>query len=289
MSETNKTTIVQLVDNDNNPISPYTPAAAVYYQYEDSGTTKWVNMESKLGSMDITRIEASQDDALSSIAEKKQWALDKIDEEGYSYREDIDTLSGMVITLDEKVFPLTINVTITTDLSNLNTNYTYTVTEYEEVITGSTISVEKWSNNGEALTLYSGNVASQTLTTTATFGRDRYKITCAKGAKESETWNTRYLCLYGVYTDTINANVLQNNLERKVTTGPAFNVTVTTTTENPYIWIAVPEYLSITKITSQGFDVTMNSYVNIEIGGINYRAYRTKNPLQGAQWNLTII
>jgi hypothetical protein len=278
--------VVQLKDKNNNPITPYTSAASVYVHVNE----EWTNVETKIGGMDIDAIQGAQDAALDSIEEQRVASVNKIEEEGDSYRADINSLSGTVQTLDEKVFPLTITTSITPNYSTLKNSYTYGITEYGQYVTGTSVVVKRQSNASADETLYSGSSSHQTLTPSITWGRDIFKLSCVKGSKSSSKNDTRYLCVYGSYGETINASTLQNAsvMSRILTTSASFSCTVNTTDAKKYIWVAVPEYLSISRITSAGFDVTMNNYVNIQIGSINYRAYRSKNPLQVSTWSLVI-
>lgn len=282
---------VQLTDKENNPISPYTPGCSVYFHSTNSqGKDVYTNMENMIGSMDIGRISGAQETAIEEIDDKRQWGLDKITEEGESYQRDINTLSGAVQSLYEKVFPLNVNVTIAPNVNTMKYSYTYSITEYGQVVTGASVNVKQQKNSAAEQSIYSGSDGTKTLTTDITWGRDRYSITCVKGTNANSRTDTRYLLLYGSYGETMTAALLQNQsvMSREVRASVAFTPTVNTTTDKPYIWIAVPEYLTITKITSGGFDVTMNQYVNIAVGDINYRAYRSKNPLQQNTWKLVI-
>lgn len=278
--------VVQLEDENYNPITPYTAAASVYINVNQ----EWTNVETQIGGMDIGAVHNAQEDALTDIDEQRRESINKIQEEGDSYRNDINTLSGTVKTLDEKVFPLTISTAITPNYSTLKNSYSYVVTEYGEYAVDTNILVKKQANNSADELLYSGTVSHQSLTQNMTWGRDIFKISSTKGSKTSSKNDTRYLCVYGSYSETMNATTLKDStiMSRIVTASPSFNCTVNTTVDKMYIWVAVPEYLSISRITSAGFDVTMNNYVNIQVDDVNYRAYRSKNPLQVSSWNLVI-
>lgn len=281
--------VVQLQDENRNPITPYTAAASVYVNVNE----EWTNVETMLGAMDIDAIHDAQQSALEDIDEQRIASVNKIQEEGDSYRNDINSLSGTVKTLDEKVFPLTITTSITGNTDTLEYSYNYSIKEYGQAVSGANITVNKTSNDGNPVQIYAGTNSSNTLTNIAmSWGRDIFKVNCQKGSKSSEKPDTRYLCLYGSYGETMSKDTLKNKnvMARKVTSSISFTCTVNTTNERKYIWVAVPKYLSISKITSQGFEVTMNNYVEIvvEDGGIPYRCYRSQQPLSLNTWNLTI-
>ena len=78
-----------------------------------------------------------------------------------------------------------------------------------------------------------------------------------------------------------------NTLNKVSATGVSFNPKVTTK-DNDYIWLVVPSYLSISRATSAGFDVTLAAPQTITNSLGSFKAYRTANPLTSATWNLVI-
>ena len=78
-----------------------------------------------------------------------------------------------------------------------------------------------------------------------------------------------------------------NTLNKVSATGVSFNPKVTTK-DNDYIWLVVPSYLSITHVTSAGFDVTLAAPQTITNNLGSFKAYRTVNSLTEATWNLII-
>ena len=78
-----------------------------------------------------------------------------------------------------------------------------------------------------------------------------------------------------------------NMLNKISSTGVSFNPKVTTK-DNDYIWLVVPSYLSIARVTSAGFDVTLATPQTIINNLGSFKAYRTANPLTTATWNLVI-
>ena len=78
-----------------------------------------------------------------------------------------------------------------------------------------------------------------------------------------------------------------NTLSKILATGVSFNPKVTTK-DNDYIWLVVPSYLSISRVTSAGFDVTLAASQTITNSLGSFKAYRTTNPLTQATWNLVI-
>ena len=84
----------------------------------------------------------------------------------------------------------------------------------------------------------------------------------------------------------MNAEIL-NTLNKVSSGGVSFNPKVTTK-DNDYIWLVVPSYLSIARVTSAGFDVTLAAPQTITNNLGSFKAYRTANPLTAATWSLVI-
>ena len=78
-----------------------------------------------------------------------------------------------------------------------------------------------------------------------------------------------------------------NTLNKVSATGVSFNPSITTK-DNDYIWLVVPSYLSITHVTSAGFDVPLSASQAINNNLGSFKAYRTINPLTANTWNLVI-
>ena len=129
---------------------------------------------------------------------------------------------------------------------------------------------------------------SGSLTTNIEGNREIVKFEVTKtGRTNKSTSTTRYLCYYGGNsTDTMTAEIL-NTLNKVSSTGVSFNPKVTTK-DNDYIWLVVPSYLSISRVTSSGFDVTLDAAQTIPNTLGSFKAYRTTKRRTGTTWNLVI-
>lgn len=286
---------VQLTDKDENRISPYTPGSSVYFHSKNTnGEDVYVNLDTKIGGIDVGRVSGAEETALSEIEDKKEWGLNKIETEGESYQNDINALSGSVNTLEEIGFPLKSNVIITpevgTVISTLDGLYTYKVTEFGETpVSGSTITILQ-SLNGTPVMSETTTNGEGSYSTHFGYGENVYSLVCQKGNKHISMDNSRYICMFGAYRETINGSVLNNDMKKILTNGSEFYANVTTTEDNQYIWIAVPESLTINKIMSDGFEVTLDalSPYSVEVNGALYNAYRSKQALLPNTWKLVI-
>ena len=85
----------------------------------------------------------------------------------------------------------------------------------------------------------------------------------------------------------IISNDVINTLVKYSTGSVSFNPSVTTE-DNQYIWIVVPNYLTVNRVTSQGFDVTFQAAQSITTSLGTFKAYRTANTLTAQTWKLVI-
>lgn len=110
----------------------------------------------------------------------------------------------------------------------------------------------------------------------------------SEGRTPKSTSTTRYICYAGALSkDTLDASDIES-LTIAYATGVAFNPSVATS-NNQYIWLVIPGNLSINKVTSSGFDVTLDSAVTTITTSLRiFKAYRTANQLTENTWNLII-
>ena len=118
--------------------------------------------------------------------------------------------------------------------------------------------------------------------------REIFKFEVTKtGRTGKSTSTTRYLCYSGGNpANTITEEVI-NSLNKHSATGVNFNPTVVTKS-NDYIWLIVPNYLTIHGVKSAGFDVLLSSPQTITTSFGTFKAYRTINTLTAQSWNLVI-
>ena len=286
--------IAQLTDNEGNPITPKVPASAVYVSVNGS----WTNAETVMGGVDVEAVAELQAESLSDIKDKRDSAVERIEEESGTYRRDIDELSGQVETLDAKVFPLEPIVSITTEVTDKIPwyKYKYTIKEYganAQNLTGVTVKWKSNDTNKGNINTEDPTAATKTLTVRATIGKDTFTLNAgsANGKKVGPKENNRYMCMYSVGNESLGANpavYISEQMNKAYTTSDSFSCTVTTTADDKYVWLAVPKYLTISKVMSGSFQFILNPALMITVGDIYYNVYRSKNDLQIAVWPLDI-
>lgn len=206
-----------------------------------------------------------------------------------------DELVGMIQDVDENlaklndtVYPIILGFTITPNVGTMQTEVRYSVSSDNKPLVPDTSIISKQINDNAAKNISTTPSSGGTLSTPIEGAREIFKFAVTKkGRTGKSTSQTRYLCYFGGNpAATMTAEIL-NTLNKVSSTGVSFNPKITTK-DNDYIWLVVPSYLSITRVTSAGFDVTLAAPQTITNSLGTFKAYRTANPLTAATWNLTI-
>ena len=190
--------------------------------------------------------------------------------------------------LNDTVYPIVLGFTINPNVSTMKTDVVYSVKSDNEYLVPDTLSITKKVNDTAETILTNYPTSNSSLITPIQGAREIFKFAVTKEGRTSQSVSqTKYLCYYGGNAEsTITAEIL-NTLSRVSTTGVSFNPSITTK-DNDYIWLVVPSYLSISRVTSAGFDVPLSASQAITNNQGSFKAYRTANPLTLATWNLVI-
>ena len=212
---------------------------------------------------------------------KESLLKENTDRNYYNIQDNIDKLN-------DTVYPIILNFNINTDIIAMSTSIHYSISSDGKPLIPSTMKISKQVNDNMDTILLNIPATSGSLTTNIEGNREIFKFEVTKtGRTNKSTSTTRYLCYYGGNpVATMNAEIL-NTLNKVSATGVSFNPKVTTK-DNDYIWLVVPSYLSISRVTSSGFDVTLDTPQTITNTLGSFKAYRTANPLTPATWNLVI-
>lgn len=206
-----------------------------------------------------------------------------------------DNLVGMIQDVDENlaklndtVYPIILVFTITPNVGTMQAEIRYSVSSDNKPLVPDTSIISKQINDNAPKNLSETPSSGGTLSTQIEGAREIFKYAVTKkGRTGKSTSQTRYLCYFGGNpAATMTAEIL-NTLSKVSATGVSFNPKITTK-DNDYIWLVVPSYLSITRVTSAGFDVTLAAPQTITNSLGSFKAYRTANPLTAATWNLVI-
>lgn len=190
--------------------------------------------------------------------------------------------------LNDTVYPITLGFTLNPNVGTMQTDVKYSVSSDGKPFMPDTLQISKQANDGLFKVLTNTPSTGGTLSDAIEGAREIFKFgVTKKGRTSKNTSQTRYLFYSGGNpAATMTAEIL-NTLSKESSTGVSFNPKVTTK-DNDYIWLVVPSYLSISRVTSAGFDVTLAAPQTITNSLGSFKAYRTANPLTAATWNLVI-
>lgn len=202
--------------------------------------------------------------------------------------EMIQNVDENLAKLNDTVYPIILGFTITPNVGTMQTEVRYSVSSDNKPLVPDTSIISKQINDNAPKNLSDTPSSGGTLSTPIEGAREIFKYAVTKeGRTGKSTSQTRYLCYFGGNSAaTMTAEIL-NTLNKVSATGVSFNPSINTK-DNDYIWLVVPSYLSISRVTSSGFDVTLAAPQTIINNLGSFKAYRTANPLTAAKWNLVI-
>lgn len=269
----------------------------------DSVTTSKIKDESvtteKLADASVETSKIKNEAITNDKVAKDSLTKDKFDPE---LRKALDAATGLpdeLVTmiqdvdknlnkLNDTVYPIVLGFTINPNVSTMKTDVVYSVKSDNEYLVPDTLNITKKVNDTAETILTNYPTSNSSLITPIQGAREIFKFAVTKkGRTGKSTSQTRYLCYFGGNpAATMTAEIL-NTLNKISSTGVSFNPKLTTK-DNDYIWLVVPNYLSITRVTSAGFDVPLSApqAINNNLG--SFKAYRTINPLTATTWNLVI-
>ena len=202
--------------------------------------------------------------------------------------ESIQNVDENLAKLNDTVYPITLGFSLTPNVGTMQTEIRYSVSSDNKPLVPDTSIISKQINDNAPKNLSDTPSSGGTLSTPIEGAREIFKYAVTKeGRTGKSATQTRYLCYHGGNSAaTMTAEIL-NTLNKVSATGVSFNPKVTTK-DNDYIWLVVPSYLSISRVTSAGFDVTLAAPQTITNNLGSFKAYRTANPLTASTWNLVI-
>lgn len=269
----------------------------------DSVTTSKIKDESvtteKLAKSSVETSKIKNEAITNEKMAKDSLTKDKLDPE---LRKALDAAVGLpddLVTmiqdvdknlnkLNDTVYPIVLGFTINSNVSTMKTDVIYSVKSDNAYLVPDTLSITKKVNDTAETILTNYPTSNSSLTTPIQGAREVFRFAVAKEGRTSQSISqTKYLCYYGGNAESTMTAEILNTLSRVSTTGVSFNPKVTTK-DNDYIWLVVPSYLSITRVTSAGFDVPLSTPQTITNSLGSFKAYRTINPLTANTWNLAI-
>lgn len=190
--------------------------------------------------------------------------------------------------LNDTVYPITLGFSLNPNVVSMQTDVRYSIISDGKPLVPDTLLISKQINDATSKSLSNTPASSGNLSTPIEGAREIFKFEVGKkGRTGKSTSQTRYLCYFGGNPAATMTTEILNTLSKVSSTGVSFNPKVTTK-DNDYIWLVVPSYLSISRVTSAGFDVILTAPQTITNSLGSFKAYRTVNSLTPATWNLVI-
>lgn len=190
--------------------------------------------------------------------------------------------------INDTVYPITLGFTVSPNTDTMQTDIKYSVTSDGKPLVPDTLQVTKQINDNASKVLTNAEVASGTVQTKIEGSREIFKFAVTKtGRTGKSTSATRYLCYYGSSSVKDMTTETMDTLSKVSSTGVSFNPQINTN-NGEYIWLIVPDYLTISRVTSAGVDVTLAAVQTVTNSLGTFKAYRTANTLTTETWKLVI-
>lgn len=199
--------------------------------------------------------------------------------------QDVDI---SIVELQDTVFPITLGFSVTPDVKAMQTAIAFSVKSKGSPFLPDTLKISKTVNNGVTTLLTDTPSSSGSLSTPILGAKEQFTFEVTKeGRTGKSTSATRFLCYYGSSSVATASEAVLNSLQKVSTTGLSLSPTITTRSGD-YIWLVVPNDLTISRVTSAGFDVTLAAAQAVTNSLGTFKAYRTANTLTAETWKLVI-
>ncbi len=253
----------------------------------------------KIADKNITTAKIAEEAVTNDKVAKDSLTIDKFDLEFRSLIkaavglpedliEVIQDVDKSLDKLNDTVYPITLSFSLSPNTRSMKTDINYFITSDDVAFVPDTLSITKKINDEEVQSLVSTPASSGSTSTPIEGGMETFIFTVTKQGRTSKSISqTRYLCYYGGNSKQDISETVIKGLDKVVVTDVSFNPTITTE-DNEYLWLVVPEYLSINRVTSAGIDVTLADVQTITTNFGTFKAYRTANTLTSNTWNLRI-
>lgn len=203
----------------------------------------------------------------------------------------IQNIDQSIQELNRTVYPFELDFDVTSSLEENITEIYFNIMRNGKSVMPDALTVSKIVNmkSDNEKIIFDTPTDSGGITSPIEGNIEEFRLTVSKeGMDEAITSVTKYIYYYGGSSDTKVSTSLINALTKYINTNiRTLNLKITTK-DNDYIWLVVPSYCYLNKVTSDGFEVPMAAQQSLDtdIGEVN--AYRSANPLTAQTWNLVI-
>lgn len=197
--------------------------------------------------------------------------------------EQVNKNTDAIAKLDEQLNPLNITVTggkVVEKGTSQTITVSWTLKRGTEVVTADSVTV-----NGEAASGTSKQFTGVTQTTT-------YTVRATKDGKtvQGSTTATFVAPMYFGFATAAQASELTitSLVKQAIKTSPNGTYNLTNDTDGKYLWLCVPNTMTINKVTSSGFAVPMEAQQSGSTSVDTYKCYRSSSAINQGTVSIVI-
>lgn len=202
---------------------------------------------------------------------------------------DMTTVDSRLTELEKSQFPLTVATTLSSTLLEYTGVAQTVVVSYNVKRKGVPVVPESLKAMIDAVVV--GLTAASSGSYNATVNKDGSTSIAIQAVKdgmtatETKTVQMVRAMYFGFSLYAAAASVDKNGLVKQpIKTSPVGTYTLTNSTDGCYLWLCIPDNMTINKVTLNGFDVPMEVAVTIE----KYKYYRSSNRLTNKDYTFVI-
>lgn len=207
------------------------------------------------------------------------------------YDADIASVDNRLTELEKSQFPLTVTTTLSSTLLEYTGVAQTVVVSYNVKRKGAPVVPE--SLKAMVDNIITILTAASTGSYNATVNKDGSTSVAIQAVKDGMTATETKIvqmvrAMYFGFSPYATASAVaadKNILSKQaIKTSPAGSYTLTNSMDGSYLWLCIPDNMTINKVTLNGFDVPMESVVTID----RYKYYRSSNRLTNKDYTFVI-
>lgn len=201
---------------------------------------------------------------------------------------DISELTDRVTEIEKEIWPLNVELNIAPNIVEANTVNEITLA-WNATLRGNGVNAYcKFTLNDEPITGTSKKLTiNESIPTTKAF-----KLVATYNDRTNQVSSNLYVVgamYFGFSNESSNANlVLTNLVKQSLKTSPIGTYTLQNLESGNYMWLCVPDNMSINDVTLNGFNVPMEASQDKQQGNITYRCYRSNHALIQGSYKVKI-
>ena len=252
-----------------------------------NGTSRWNDLPFRGYNGTVT--DGMGDDENSVMSQKA--VTQSINSVVTKHNADIASVDDRLTELEKSQFPLTVTTTLSSTLLEYTGEAQTVVVSYNVKRKG--VPVVPESHKAMVDAVVAVLTAASTGSYNATVNKDGSTSIAIQAVKDGMTATETKIvqmvrAMYFGFSPYATASAVaadKNILSKQaIKTSPAGSYTLTNSMDGSYLWLCIPDNMTINKVTLNGFDVPMESVVNID----RYKYYRSSNRLTNKDYTFVI-